>query len=109
LIRLLALITLIKNLGRHTFKEYQPVRIKQSKKQTSKASLEKKEFSHTMANSTTQPSCNQPQPKVVQPPHDITISDNTNAKAIPPKAMVEQEGSQGGCLAISFKQRDTLQ
>ena len=56
-----------------TFKEFQPKRSKQPKKQISKTSHEKMELPQPLADNGTQLSSNQPQPKVVQP-HVTTLS-----------------------------------
>ena len=70
-----------------TFKEFQPKRSKQSKKPVSKASQEKMEFPQQLADSSTRFSFNQPQPKVVQSPHDNSIKKNHDVQRV----MVEQK------------------
>ena len=87
-----------------TFKEFQPKRRKQTKKPISKASQEKKELPQLLADNGTQLSSNQPQPKVVQPPYDNSVKNNSDAQAIPPRVMVGQKGGPDGCLAISCEQ-----
>jgi hypothetical protein len=79
-----------------SFKEFQPIRSKQPKKQISGASQEKVELPQQLADSSTQPSSIQPQPKVAQPPHKNSIKRNHDAQAIPPRAMVKQKRSQDG-------------
>lgn len=64
-----------------TFKEFQTSRIKQLKKQASKESEEKMELPQPLAQ--THPSSDQPPPEVVQPPHDNSMSKNSNAQVIP--------------------------
>ena len=88
-----------------TFKEYQPKRSKQPKKQISKASQEKLELPQPLADSRTQSSFNQPQPKAVQPPHDNSIKKNHDVQRV----MVEQKNSPDGCLAISCEQGNISQ
>ena len=88
-----------------TFKEFQPKRSKQPKKQISKASQEKLELPQPLANSRTQSSFNQPQPKAVQPPHDNSIKKNHDVQRV----MVEQKNSPDGCLAISCEQGNISQ
>ena len=51
-----------------SFKEFQPKRSKQSKKQIGKASQEKMKLPQPLADRSVQPSSNQLQPEVVQPP-----------------------------------------
>ena len=80
-----------------SFKEYQPKRSKQPKKRISKASQEKLELPQPLADSRTQSSFNQPQPKAVQPPYDNSIKKNHDVQRV----MVEQKNSSDGCLAIS--------
>ena len=80
-----------------TFKEFQPKRSKQSKKPVSKASQEKMEFPQQLADSNTRLSFNQPQPKVVQSPHDNSIKKNHDVQRV----RMEQKNSPDGCLAIS--------
>ena len=77
-----------------TFKEFQPKRSKQPKKQISKTSQEKIELPQPLAHRSMQPSSNQPQPKVFQPPHDNSIKKNPDAQAVPPRVVVKQEGCQ---------------
>ena len=74
-----------------TFKEYQPTRSKKSRKRISKASQEKLELPQPLADKSTQPSSNQSQPKVVQPPYDDSIKKNSDAQAVPPRVEVEQK------------------
>ena len=88
-----------------TFKEYQPKRSKQPKKQISKPSQEKLELPQPLADSHTQSSFNQPQPKAVQPPHDNSIKKNHDVQRV----MVEQKNSPDGCLAISCEQGNISQ
>ena len=88
-----------------TFKEFQPKRSKQPKKQISKASQEKLELPQPLADSRTQSSFNQPQPKAAQPPHDNSIKKNHDVQRV----MVEQKNSPDGCLAISCEQGDISQ
>jgi hypothetical protein len=80
-----------------SFKEYQPGRSKQNKKPTSDASQQKMELSQPLAHSCTLPISNQPQLKLVQPPHDNSIKKNSYAQAIPPRVMVEKKGIQHEC------------
>ena len=88
-----------------TFKEYQPKRSKQLKKQISKTSQEKLELPQPLADSRTQSSFNQPQPKAAQPPHDNSIKKNHDVQRV----MVEQKNSPDGCLAISCEQGNISQ
>ena len=88
-----------------TFKEYQPKRSKQPKKQISKTSQEKLELPQPLADSRTQSSFNQPPPKTVQPPHDNSIKKNHDVQRV----MVEQKNSPDGCLAISCEQGNISQ
>ena len=88
-----------------TFKEYQPKRSKQPKKQISKASQEKLELPQPLADSRTQSSFNKPPPKTIQPPHDNSIKKNHDVQRV----MVEQKNSPDGCLAISCEQGNISQ
>ena len=72
-----------------TFKEYQPKRSKQPKKQISKASQEKLELPQPLADSGAQLSSNQPQPKIVQPPCDHSIKKDPVVQAISPRVVEE--------------------
>ena len=62
------------------------------------------ELPQPLADDGTQLSSNQPQPKVVQPPYDNSVKNNSDAQAIPPRVMVGQKGGPDGCLAISCEQ-----
>jgi len=88
-----------------SFKEYQPKRSKQPKKQISKTSQEKLELPQPLADSRTQSSFNQPQPKAAQPPHDNSIKKNHDVQRV----RVEQKNSPDGCLAISCEQGNISQ
>ena len=79
-----------------TFKEYQPKRSKQSKKQISKASQEKLELPQPLADSSAQLSSNQPQPKVIQPPCNHSIKEDPDVQVIPPRVVEEQKSSRDG-------------
>ena len=79
-----------------TFKEFQPKIRKRPKKQISKASQEKVVLPQPLVDSSTQPSSNEPQPKVAQPPHNTSIKRNPGAQVIPPRARVEHKGSRDG-------------
>ena len=81
-----------------SFKEFQPKRSKQSKKQISKASQEKVELSQPLADRSVQPSSNQLQPEVVQPPYDNSIEKNPDAQAIPQRVEMEQKESRDRCV-----------
>ena len=87
-----------------SFKEFQPSRIKQRKKQASEESQEKMELPEPLVHSSTQPCSNQLQPKVVQPPHDNSIKKNPDAQIASRRAMVEQKGSPNGYVkGVCFK------
>ena len=88
-----------------TFKEFQPKRSKQSKKQISKASQEKVELPQPLADRSVQPSSNQLQPEVVQPPYDNSIEKNPDAQAIPRRVEMEQKESRDGRVkrVVCFK------
>ena len=62
------------------------------------------ELPQPLADDGTQLSSNQPQPKVVQPPYDNSVKNNSDAQAIPPRVMVGQKGGPDGCLATSCEQ-----
>jgi len=79
-----------------SLKEFQPKRSKQSKKQISKASQEKVELPQPLADRSVQPSSNQLQPEVVQPPYDNSIEKNPDAQAIPQRVEMEQKESRDG-------------
>ena len=79
-----------------SFKEFQPKRSKQSKKQIGKASQEKMELPQLLADRSVQPSSNQLQPEVVQPPYDNSIKKNPGAQAIPPRVEMQQKGNRDG-------------
>ena len=79
-----------------SFKEFQPKRSKQSKKQIGKASQEKMELPQPLADRSVQPSSNQLQPEVVQPPYDNSIKKNPGAQAIPPKVEMQHKGNRDG-------------
>jgi hypothetical protein len=79
-----------------SFKEYQPKRSKQPKKQISKTSQEKMELPQPLADNGTQLSFNQPQPKVVQPPCDPSAKKDPDVQAIPPRVVEEQKSSRDG-------------
>jgi len=79
-----------------TFKEFQPKRSKQPKKQISKTSQEKMELPQPLADNGTQLSFNQPQPKDVQSPCDHSIKKDPVVQAIPPRVVEEQKSSQDG-------------
>ena len=79
-----------------TFKEFQPKRSKQSKKQIGKASQEKMELPQPLADRSVQPSSNQLQPEVVQPPYDNSIKKNPGAQAIPPRVEMQHKGNRDG-------------
>ena len=79
-----------------SFKEFQPKRNKQSKKQISKASQEKVELPQPLADRSVQPSSNQLQPEVVQPSYDKSIKKNPAAQAILPRVEVEKKESRDG-------------
>jgi hypothetical protein len=79
-----------------SFKEFQPKRSKQPKKQISKASQEKVELPLPLADRSVQSSSNQLQPEVVQPPCDNSIMKNPDAQAIPPRVEMEQKESRDG-------------
>ena len=79
-----------------TFKEFQPKRSKQPKKQISKTSHEKMELLQPLADRIVQPSSNQLQPEVVQPPYDNSIKKNPGAQAIPPRVEMQQKGNRDG-------------
>ena len=79
-----------------TFKEYQPKRSKQPKKQISKMSQENMELPQPLADNGTQLSFNQPQPKVVQPPCDPSAKKDPDVHAIPPRVVEEQKSSRDG-------------
>ena len=76
-----------------SFKEFQPKRSKQPKKQISKASQEKMELPQPLANRSVKPNSNQLQTEVVQPPYD---NKNPDAQAIPPRVEMEQKESRDG-------------
>ena len=86
-------------------KEFQPKRSKQSKKQISKASQEKVELPQPLADRSVQPSSNQLQPEVVQPPYDNSIEKNPDAQAIPQRVEMEQKESRDGRVkrVVCFK------
>ena len=88
-----------------SFKEFQLKRSKQSNKQIGEASQEKMESPQPLADSRTQSSFNQPQPKAVQPLHDNFIKKNHDVQRV----MVEQKNSLDGCLAISCEQGNISQ
>ena len=77
-----------------SFKEFQPKRSKQTKKQISKVSQEKVELPQPLADTSVQPSSNQLQPEVVPPPYDNSIKKNPDAQAIPPRVEMEQKESR---------------
>ena len=77
-----------------TFKEFQPKRSKQPKKQISKASQEKVELAPQLADRSVQPNSNQLQPEVVQPSYDKSIKKNPDTQAIPPRVEMEQKESR---------------
>jgi len=79
-----------------SFKEFQPKRSKQSKKQIGKASQEKMELPQPLADRSVQPSSNQLQPEVVQPPYDNSIKKNPGAQAIPPRVEMQHKGNRDG-------------
>ena len=79
-----------------SFKEFQPKRSKQPKKQISKTSQEKMELPQPLADNGTQLSFNQPQPKVVQPSCDPSPKKDTDVQAIPPRVVEEQKSSWDG-------------
>ena len=79
-----------------TFKEYQPKRSKQPKKQISKTSQEKIELPQPLADNGTQLSFNQPQPKVVQLSCDPSTKKDPVIQAIPPRVVEEQKSSRDG-------------
>ena len=79
-----------------TFKEFQPKRCKQPKKQISKTSQEKMELPQPLADNGTQLSFNQPQPKVVQSPCDHSIKKDPVVQAIPPRVVEKRKSSQDG-------------
>ena len=79
-----------------SFKEFQPKRSKQSKKQISKASQEKVKLPQLLADRSVQPSSNQSQPEVVQPLCDNSVKKNPDAQAIPPRVKMEQKKSRDG-------------
>ena len=58
-----------------------------------------------MTDRSVQPSSNQPQHKVVQPPYDNCIMKNPNAQAVPLRVVVKQKGCQDGCVKriVCFK------
>ena len=74
-----------------SFKEFQPKRSKQPKKRISEASQENIELPQPLADRGVQLSSNQPQPKVVQPPHDNSIKKNPDAQTVPPRIEMEQK------------------
>ena len=88
-----------------SLKEFQPKRSKQSKKQISKASQEKVELPQPLADRSVQPSSNQLQPEVVQPPYDNSIEKNPDAQAIPQRVEMEQKESRDGRVkrVVCFK------
>ena len=79
-----------------SLKEFRPKRSKQSKKQISKGSQEKVELPQPLSDRSVQPSSNQLQPEVVQPPCDNSIMKNPDAQAIPPRVEMEQKESRDG-------------
>ena len=79
-----------------SFKEFQPKRSKQSKKQIGKASQEKMELPQPLADRSVQPSSNQLQPEVVQPPYDNSIKKNPGAQAIPLRVEMQHKGNRDG-------------
>ena len=88
-----------------SLKEFQPKRSKQSKKQISKASQEKVELPQPLVDRSVQPSSNQLQPEVVQPPYDNSIEKNPDAQAIPQRVEMEQKESRDGRVkrVVCFK------
>jgi len=88
-----------------SLKEFQPKRSKQSKKQISKASQEKVELPQPLADRSVQPSSNQLQPEVVQPPYDNSIEKNPDTQAIPQRVEMEQKESLDGRVkrVVCFK------
>jgi len=81
-----------------SFKEFQPKRSKQPKKRISEASQENIELPQPLPDRGVQLSSNQPQPKVVQPPHDNSIKKNPDAQAVPPRVEVEQKEGRDECI-----------
>ena len=79
-----------------SFKEFQPKRSKQPKKQISKARQEKVELPQPLADTSVQPSSNQLQPEVVPPPYDNSIKKNPDTQAILPRVEMEQKESRDG-------------
>ena len=53
------------------------------------------ELPQSLVDRSVQPSSNQPQHKVVQPPYDNCIMKNPDAQAVPPR-VVEQKGNRDG-------------
>ena len=79
-----------------TFKEFQPKRSKQPKKQISKTTQEKMELPQPLVDNGTQLSSNKLQPKYVQPPYDNSIKKNPDVQVVPPRVEVEQKGVRDG-------------
>jgi hypothetical protein len=72
-----------------TWKEYQPGRHKRSNKQNCRTRREKK-LSHLGVDNGTEPSSNNPQPKIVRPIYVTPIKKYPDAQVDLPRTMMEQ-------------------